>query len=88
MEPPILRHSAPEATDLESADGQTSTLPPKLGPGELQFMTQPLTWNSSQRPEAVLCQIALRRDGSLVSRATVSTWGIRVGTVELILHKV
>ena len=50
--------SSPLGLHLESADGQTSTLPPKLGPGELQFMTQPLTWNSSQRPEAMLCQVA------------------------------
>jgi uncharacterized protein DUF3833 len=32
--------------------------------------------------------LALRSDGSLVNRATVSKWGIRLGTVELFLHKV
>jgi hypothetical protein len=32
--------------------------------------------------------LALRADGSLLNRATVSKWGIRVGTVELVLRKV
>ena len=32
--------------------------------------------------------LALRSDGSVLNRATVSKWGIRVGTVELVLHKV
>ncbi len=50
--------TAPRGLRLECAEGQTGALPPKLGPGELQFMNQPLSWNSSQRPEAMICQVA------------------------------
>ena len=50
--------TAPRGLRLEWAEGQTSVLPPKLGPSELQFMNQPLSWNHSQRPEAMLCQVA------------------------------
>jgi len=32
--------------------------------------------------------LALRADGNLLNRATVGKWGIRVGTVELMLRKV
>lgn len=32
--------------------------------------------------------LARRADGSLLNRATVGKWGIRVGTVELVLRKV
>jgi hypothetical protein len=31
--------------------------------------------------------LALRSDGSLLNRATVGKWGIRLGRVELVLHK-
>ena len=31
--------------------------------------------------------LALRDDGSLVNRATVGKWGIRVGRVELFLRR-
>ena len=50
--------TAPRGLRLEWAEGQSSVLPPKLGPSELQFMNQPLSWNHSQRPEAMLCQVA------------------------------
>jgi PAS domain S-box-containing protein len=50
--------STPPGFRLEWAEGQTSALPQKLGPSEIQFLTQPLNWNSSQRPEAMLCQVA------------------------------
>ncbi len=50
--------TAPRGLRLEWAEGQTDVLPPKLGPSELQFMNQPLSWNSSQRPEAMICQVA------------------------------
>ena len=32
--------------------------------------------------------VQLRADGSLLNRATVGKWGIRVGRVELVLRKV
>jgi len=31
--------------------------------------------------------LALRADGSLLNRATVAKWGLRIGRVELVLHK-
>ena len=31
--------------------------------------------------------LALRSDGSLLNRATVGKWGIRLGRVELVLHR-
>jgi PAS domain S-box-containing protein len=48
----------PRGMRLECAEAAPGILPPTLGPSEIQFLTQPLSWNNSQRPEALLCQKA------------------------------
>ena len=48
----------PRGLRLQCAEAGPVSLPPTLGPSEIQFLTQPLSWNNSQRPETVLCQVA------------------------------
>ncbi len=63
--------ATPPGLTLRHAEADAAKLPSTLGPSELQWMTKPLAWNNSQRPEALLGQVARSQGWGYVFSAPV-----------------